>query len=96
MPPKKQVEIKLMPIGNVPKLKKAKIFKLRRTDPFLVVQQGVTKVFSKHLKKGQVFTFSLQASFTPSPDETLGNLTECFGQNNTSLEVGYSLTPNYG
>jgi len=78
--------------GGVAGLKNSK-FKLAATATF----QNVSDFLRKQLKispEEPLFLF-VNSAFQPSPDETVGELFQCFQENNR-LVVNYSNTQAYG
>mmetsp|Transcript_85440 Transcript_85440/g.118650 ORF Transcript_85440/g.118650 Transcript_85440/m.118650 type:complete len:156 (+) Transcript_85440:105-572(+) len=98
------VIVKLKAAANAPVLvEKKRKFKLPASNPLTRVAHHVQQLLKEKVQGGtQIFLYvsSAKSNFSPSPDQSVGNLYMCFGRESGKgsaiLELTYTVTPSWG
>jgi len=98
------VIVKLKAAANAPVLvEKKRKFKLPATQPLTRVVSHIEQLLKEKMQGGnRIFLYvrSVKANFSPSPDQSVGNIYMCFGREtgkgSAILELTYTLTPSWG
>ncbi|CAO1614689.1 unnamed protein product [Sympodiomycopsis kandeliae] len=90
-----KVLVRFKAIGSAP-IMKNNAFRITAFNRFQAVIQFLKKELgsSANAAAGSLFLY-INNSFSPSPDDTVGNLFKCFGTDG-HLIVNYSTTPAFG
>jgi ubiquitin-like protein ATG12 len=92
-PPQRKVKVHFVAIGSAPILKKTK-FKIDAHQTFAYLAANLRRTLKLADTKEELFMY-LHSSFCPSPDDTLGNLEDCFKVRD-ELIVQYCLKEAWG
>eukprot|EP00038_Savillea_parva_P016612 m.17335 g.17335 ORF g.17335 m.17335 type:complete len:162 (-) comp3489_c0_seq1:122-607(-) len=98
------VIVKLKAAANAPVLvEKRRKVKLLASQPLTRVTQHVEQLLHEKLQGGSriyLYVSSAKSNFSPSPDQSVGNLYMCFGREtgkgSAILELTYTVTPSWG
>jgi len=92
-----KVEVRLQAVGDAPILrtKKFKVGK-DKTVAYILTFVRSMLVKNKQLSNTDSLFIYVNQAFSPSPDQSVGNLNDCFGQPEDKLVLYYSRSQAYG